>query len=105
ESVRAFVGDKEIPVVWSGAYIRFDGNKPGDELTITYPLMRSDHTPAGVWKSKMKPVVELTFTWIGNTIVSSAPRPEGKPLFTGVTRILPPPPEYITTLKQEGINK
>lgn len=72
---------------------------------ISNPLMRFSHTPDGVWKSKMKPVVDLTFNWVGNTIVDSAPRPDGKPLFTGVTRILPPPPEYITASKQEGISK
>jgi hypothetical protein len=96
DGVRAFVGDNEIPAVWSGSYIRFDGNTPGDELTITYPLLRFSHSPEGVWKSKMEPVVDLTFDWVGNTIVGSAPRPEGKPLFTGVTRILPTPPAYIT---------
>jgi hypothetical protein len=96
DGVRAFVGDNEIPAVWSGSYIRFDGNTPGDELTITYSLLRFSHSPEGVWKSKMEPVVDLTFDWVGNTIVGSAPRPEGKPLFTGVTRILPTPPAYIT---------
>ena len=94
ECVRAFIGAREIPTVWSGAYIRFDGSKPGDELTVTYPLVRFSHTPDGVWKGKMQPVVDLTFDWVGNTIVGSTPPPGGKPLFTGAPRSLPPPPLF-----------
>lgn len=92
DRIHSFVNEKEVPVVWSGAYIRFDGSKPGDELTITYPLIQFKQIPAGPWKEKMKPVVELTFNWIGNTIVNSSPPPEGTPLFNGIPRKLPNPP-------------
>ena len=64
----------------------------GDELTITYPLVGFKHAPAGLWKSKMQPPVDLTFDWIGNIIAGSSPAPSGTPLFTGKPRVLPPPP-------------
>ncbi|MDD4889367.1 MAG: glycoside hydrolase family 127 protein [Phycisphaerae bacterium] len=93
DRVRAFVGQREVPPAWSGAYVRFDRRQPGDEMTITYPLIRFTHTPTGPWKEKMTPVVDLAFDWIGNTIVASRPAPEGTRLFTGKPRRLPNPPE------------
>jgi hypothetical protein len=93
--VSTFINARKIPVVWSGDYVCFNVVKPGDELTITYPLVQFTQIPTGPWKEKMKPVVELAFDWVGNTIVSSSPPPEGTPLFTGRPRILPEPPaEY-----------
>jgi hypothetical protein len=96
DQVRAFIGNREVPVFWSVAHVRFDHVQPGDELTITYPLVQFTHIPDGPWKPKSQPVIELTFDWIGNMIVGSQPRPEGTPLFTGKLRALPPPPSWIT---------
>ncbi len=91
DQIHAFINTREVPVIWSGAYIRFDKVKPGDELTITYPLMQFRQVPAGPWKEKMNPVVDLTFDWIGNTIIKSSPTPEGRPIFNGNVRQLPVP--------------
>ena len=35
---------------WSGDYVRFDA-RPGDELTITYPLVEFTHEVDGLWKN------------------------------------------------------
>src|SRR6185436_10458639 len=58
EKVRAFVGTKSIPVKWSGSYVRFDA-RPGDELTITYPLVEFTHEVAGLWSRQ--PNLKLAF--------------------------------------------
>jgi len=90
ESVRAFVGTKSIPVKWSGWYVRFDA-RPGDELTITYPLVEFTHAVAGLWNGR--PDLKLTFKWRGNMVTSIDPPAKLTPLFTGKPKLLPPPPE------------
>lgn len=91
DEVRAFVGGKSVPVKWSGAYVRFDGIKPGDELTITYPLLAFTQEVEGLWKKT--PGLKMKFNWLGNMVVSSEPAPTNTPLFTGRPRQLPDPPE------------
>ena len=87
DSVRAFVGTAEVPVTWSGDYVRFNSVKPGDELTIAYPLIRFTHEVEGLWKAK--PNLKLTYQWLGNMVVSVDPPPTKTPLFTGKPRLLP----------------
>jgi hypothetical protein len=91
EAVRAFIGTKSIPAKWSGDYVRFDG-RPGDELTITYPLMEFTHEVEGLWKSTA-PQLRVSFQWLGNTVVSTTPAPKDTPLFSRTPRVLPSPPE------------
>lgn len=88
--VRAFVGGKPAAVVWSGDHVRFDA-KPGDELTITYPLVSFTHTVTGVWP-QTAPKLRMTFQWLGNMVTSADPKPAKTPLFTGKPRVLPPAP-------------
>jgi hypothetical protein len=88
--VHAFVGTKPVPVIWSGSYVRFGNIKPGDELTITYPLIAFTHE-VKVWKSK--PDLKVTYKWLGNMVVSVDPPPAKTPFFLGKPRRLPPPPE------------
>jgi len=92
QSVRAFVGAKAVPVQWSGGYVRFDSVVPGEELTITYPLVSFTHEVEGLWK-KQAPDLKMTFHWLGNMVVSTDPAPTKTPLFAGKPRLLPPPPE------------
>jgi len=87
--VRAFLGTKQIPVSWSGDYVGFDA-KPGDELTITYPLVKFTHRVEGLWKQSV-PNLRVTFHWLGNMVVGSDPPAHGTPLFTGKPRTLPEP--------------
>ena len=91
EQVRAFLGAKVIPVVWSGSYVRFDRVRIGRELTITYPLIRFTHEAGGQWK-RIAPNLKLTYEWLGNMVVSVDPPPTGTPVFTGKPTGLPPPP-------------
>jgi hypothetical protein len=90
DSVRAFVGTKPIPVNWSGAYVRFDA-APGDELTVTYPLVTYTHRVSGLWK-QTAPNLSLTFHWLGNMVLSADPPPAHTALFLGKPRVLPPAP-------------
>lgn len=87
--VRAFVGVKSVPVKWQGAYVRFTA-KPGDELTITYPLLSFNHQVEGLWKSA--PNLRMEFMWLGNMVVDTNPKARKTPLFTGKPRLLPPAP-------------
>jgi len=86
------VGAKAVPVQWSGGYVRFDSVVPGEELTITYPLVSFTHEVEGLWK-KQAPDLKMTFHWLGNMVVSTDPAPTKTPLFAGKPRLLPPPPE------------
>ena len=91
DKVRAFVGNRAIPIQWSGAHVRFDGVNPGDEVTITYPLLSFTQDVEGLWEKA--PNLKMKFVWLGNMVVSSDPAPTGTPLFTGKPRRLPNPPE------------
>jgi hypothetical protein len=89
DDVRAFVGGNRVPLNWSGAYVRFDAN-PGDELTITYPLVEFSHEVAGLWKS-CAPDLRMKFQWLGNQVVAATPPAKGTPLFARTPRSLPLP--------------
>ncbi len=89
EQVRTFVNAKSIPVAWSGDYVRFNAH-PGDELTVTYPLIAFTHSVEGQWKNSA-PNLKMTFDWLGNMVVNAAPPGGRTPLFTGKPRVLPPP--------------
>lgn len=91
--VHAFVNAKPVPVKWSGAYTRFSA-KPGDELTVTYPLISFSHQVAGLWKS-CAPALDMTFKWRGNMVIGASSEGGKTPLFTGKPRILPPVPANI----------
>lgn len=86
DQLRAFIGTRSIPVVWSGQdYVHFQA-RAGDELTITYPLIEFDHRVKGLWKSR--PDLQITFHWRGNMVVSVDPPAQKTPLFTGHPRVL-----------------
>jgi hypothetical protein len=87
DHVQAFINAQPIPTTWSGGYVYFFA-QPGDELTITYPLLAFTHRVSGLWKS-CAPDLEMTFGWLGNMVVEALPHPENTPLFTGKPRILP----------------
>ena len=70
--------------------MRFVG-RPGDELTITYPLIRFTQQVSGLWKD-CRPDLTMTFHWLGNMVLSVEPAPTHTPLFLGKPRILPPAP-------------
>jgi hypothetical protein len=77
----------EIAAVWSGEHIRFEA-QPGDEISITYPLVGFTQIVSGLWKS-CAPDLEMIYHWLGNMVVDVQPTPEKTPLFTGKPRCLP----------------
>ena len=89
-SVRAFQGTKTIPVEWQGDYVRFDAT-PGQELTLTFPLLAFSHLSEGLWP-QANPGLKMSFEWLGNMVVSVDPVPDKTPLFTGKPRKLPRAP-------------
>lgn len=89
DQVQAFVGTQAVPVKWSGAYVEFPGVKPGDELTITYPLLHFQHEAGGSWK-QFAPGATVTYEWLGNTVIGVDPAPEKTPMFSRKARVLPP---------------
>lgn len=89
EPVRAFVNSRPVPVQWSGAYVQLAA-KPGDEITITYPLISFTHHIEGIWKAV--PNLRVTYTWLGNMITGVTPPAKGTPVFIGRPRVLPPAP-------------
>jgi hypothetical protein len=88
--VRAFANGAAVPADWQGDYLRFSG-QPGDELTITYPLIRFTQQVSGLWKD-CRPDLSMTFHWLGNMVLSAGPAPALTPLFLGKPRSLPPSP-------------
>lgn len=96
DQVAAFRATESVPVQWSGDYVRFAGVKAGEELTIVYPLLRFRHDADGIWK-KYVPGVNVTYEWLGNTVIAvDPPPPPGKtPVFSLKARNLPPPPPEI----------
>lgn len=90
DAVRAFVGEKSVPVHWSGSYVSFRA-KRGDEITVTYPLLRFTHAVRGLWSGKARDLT-MSFEWLGNMVVSASPPAGHTPLFTGRPRLLPPAP-------------
>lgn len=82
KSIRAFVNSKPTRLKWSGDYLRFDASA-GDKLTITYPVLRFEHTVSGLWPSV--PDLKMTYLWEGNMVVGVYPRPKPgmTPFFTG----------------------
>jgi hypothetical protein len=91
DQLRAFLGTRSIPVVWSGRdYVRFQA-RAGDELTITYPLIEFDHRVKGLWRNR--PDLQMTFHWRGNMVLQADPPGGRTPLFTGRPRVVPPVPE------------
>ena len=87
DQVRAFLGTRPVPVTWCGDYVRFPAQR-GQELTITYPLIRFTHEVEGRWPQSA-PELKMRFAWLGNMVVSAIPAPNKTPLFTGAPRLLP----------------
>jgi hypothetical protein len=88
--VSTFRNSQTVPAEWSGAYLKFESVKKGEEITIAYPLIAFRHRVSGLW-SKAKEL-SMTFDWLGNMVVSADPSARIFPLFTGKPRQLPPSP-------------
>ncbi len=91
QAVCCFRNGVPMPVMWSGAYVRFDDAQPGDELAIGYPLLQFTHEAGGQWR-QVAPDLRVTFEWLGNMVIAVDPPARETPLFTGRPRRLPPAP-------------
>lgn len=91
--IRTYINGMPVYTQWSGAYVRFAA-KSGDELTITYPLVRFRQDVAGLWPMKA-PELKMSFEWLGNMVISATPSAgsEQTPLFTGKVKVTPPAPK------------
>jgi hypothetical protein len=80
--VHTYRGTTKVEPKWKGDYVTFEDAKPGEELTIAYPLVRFRQTiiVAGG---------RYSYQWLGNTVLAVDPPGEGLPLFTKAPRKLP----------------
>lgn len=79
-AVRAARGGVEAKAEWAGdglAYLRFANTKPGEVLTVSYPMAQFRQT-WGNWPSR--PDLKLTISWLGNSVTDMQPRGKGLPI-------------------------
>jgi len=104
KQVRAFVGGKEITPQWRGDYLYFAKPNPGDQITVSYPLVcftqkqgldvllsEKANTGKGMviinshgeqQKDEYGKSV-VTYTWKGNTVVGATPTGPYIPIYQG----------------------
>jgi hypothetical protein len=80
--VKAYRGEQAIPAAWATDYVRFPQATVGEELTITYPVLRFRQTAPVAGAS-------YTYSWLGNTVLAVDPPGPGLPLFAHAPRPLP----------------
>ena len=73
-AVRAFRNRKPIELHWEGSYVRFSNLRPGQQLTITYPLREAEI------RERIHGVTYVEL-WRGNTIVDIQPRGKWIPMY------------------------
>jgi hypothetical protein len=83
--VKAYVDGQPVEPTWKRDHLLFAKARPGQELTITYPLVEA---------TQILHVADqdYTYRWLGNTVLSVEPKNEWLPIFEQVPRKLPPLP-------------
>ena len=76
-------GQRQNHVTWNNDYVAFPSARVGDELTITYPLVRF------VQKAKAAGV-DHTIHWVGNALMDIEPKGTIWPLFAKIPYPTPP---------------
>jgi hypothetical protein len=77
DGVKVYRAQKSEPVAWDGSYVVIENTKPGEQLTVTYPLRIAE----------IKETVgsldgtQYTERWRGNTIVDINPPGKWIPMF------------------------
>lgn len=90
--VRVTRGGHEAPVEWGGpalAYVHMKDVKPGEVLTLVYPLATWTQVVA-IWPTK--PDLKLTIHWKGNSVVAMEPKGKGLPVDFANLAPVPPLP-------------
>ncbi len=97
KAVRATLGGKELPGTWLGNYLRFEGLRPNDRLTIVFPMVETTEkwTVTKLPANRAKTVQALTLAneepinqvhtcrFKGNTLVDISPAlADGSPLYS-----------------------
>ena len=88
-AVKSEVNGEPASPFWVGRYMVFTGLKPGDEITITFPMVETQETytlnwkksdfwqestnPGNTWQPE-DPPAKFTFTIRGNTVIDVSPR-------------------------------
>jgi hypothetical protein len=88
--VRVARSGREVPVHWDGpalAYVRVGHVKPGEVLTLAYPLLAWEQV-VRIWPTK--PDLKLKIAWKGNTVVDMNPKGRGLPV--NFSHLPPVPP-------------
>ena len=76
KAVRCKLGDKDLPNVWFGNYIRYDGLRPKDILTIQFPMVENTEKWTVPKLDERLPGPDLqihTCRFRGNTLVELTP--------------------------------
>jgi hypothetical protein len=90
DGVHIWRKNREVTAVWGGpamAYIVCKNVKPGETLTLVYPLVTFKQV-WGNWPSK--PNLKLTITWRGNSVTDMEPKGKGLPIDFANLPPLPP---------------
>jgi hypothetical protein len=74
QTVRAEVAGVEVPLEWVGRYLVFSGLRPGDDVTLTFPVKERTYTYTINARSKHEQVITCTFR--GSTCVDVSPHDE-----------------------------
>jgi hypothetical protein len=83
-------GQQRDRVNWMGEYVAFESARKGEELTVTYPLVRF------VQKFK-RAGTDYTVSWRGNAVTHLEPRGGTWPLFERIPYPIPPFPRVNPT--------
>jgi hypothetical protein len=93
DQVRLLRSGQASSPVWSGpgmAYVLASHVKPGEALTLSYPLVRFKEV-WGNWPSQ--PNLKLTILWSGNSVVDMQPKGKGLPIDFAHLPAIPSLPE------------
>ena len=76
-------GRKSDRVVWTGDYVTFASARKGEELTVTYPLVKFDQELRRAGR-------DSTVHWKGNAVTGIEPMDDVWPLFRRIPYPTPP---------------
>jgi len=99
DQVAAWRSARKSPhVTWSGDYVLFPDARKGEELTVTYPLIRFD-------QQFHRGDRDYTCHWKGNAVTGFEPQSGTWPLFKNIPASIPPFPRPATASRTTGIQE
>jgi hypothetical protein len=97
ERAEAWRGGKKVRLAWNGDYVHFASVQPGEELTVTYPLV-------GFVQKMKRGGTDYTIQWKGNEVASVSPKGRVWPLFEKVPFPTPPYPGQLGPVQKQSRN-